>query len=127
MQRYCQLIRLHSESRAEYIRYHAAVWPGVLATIEACNIRNYSIFLHGDLLIAYFEYLGSDYEGDMRRMAADPETQRWWSIMDPMQQPLPDVPAGHRWLEVPEVFHFDGAPITSNPVYPSTDHSREDA
>jgi L-rhamnose mutarotase len=80
----------------------------VLGTIEACHIRNYSIFLHDDLLIAYFEYTGSDYEADMRRMAADPETQRWWSIMDPMQELLEEVPAGRRWLEVPEVFHVDG-------------------
>jgi L-rhamnose mutarotase len=84
------------------------VWPGVLATIAACHIRNYSIFLHDDLLIAYFEYMGSDYEEDMRRMAADPETQRWWSVMDPMQELLTEVPVGRRWLEVPEVFHFDG-------------------
>jgi L-rhamnose mutarotase len=80
----------------------------VLGTIEACHIRNYSIFLHDDLLIAYFEYTGSDYEADMRRMAADPETQRWWSIMDPMQELLEGVPAGRRWLHVPEVFHIDG-------------------
>jgi L-rhamnose mutarotase len=108
MRRYCQLIRLRPEFREEYVRYHAAVWPGVLATIAACHIRNYSIFLHDDLLIAYFEYMGSDYEEDMRRMAADPETQRWWSVMDPMQELLTEVPVGRRWLEVPEVFHFDG-------------------
>jgi L-rhamnose mutarotase len=48
----------------------------------------------------------------MKLMAADSETQRWWSIMDPMQIPLPEATkAGVRWLEVPEVFHFDGAPV----------------
>lgn len=110
MRRYCQLIGLRPEAREEYVRYHADVWPGVLATIEACNIRNYSIYLHGDLLIAYFEYHGEDFDADMRRMAADAETQRWWAIMDPMQEPLPGADE-RRWLEVPEVFHFDGAPI----------------
>lgn len=109
MQRYCQLIRLRPERRDEYIKYHADVWPTVLATIEECNIRNYSIFLHEQLLVAYFEYHGSDFEADMRRMAADPETQRWWSIMDPMQERLPGVPAGDKWLNIPEVFHFDGS------------------
>ena len=107
MRRFCQLIGLRPEAREEYVRYHADVWPGVLATIEACNIRNYSIYLHEDLLIAYFEYHGQDYETDMKRMAADPETQRWWSIMDPMQQPLPGS-GERRWLVLPEVFHFDG-------------------
>lgn len=111
MRRYCQLIRLRPEHRQEYIKYHEKVWPTVLATIDACNIRNYSIYLHNDLLVAYFEYHGSDYEGDMRKMAADAETQRWWSIMDPMQQPLPDVERGGKWLEIPEVFHFDGSEL----------------
>ncbi|HEX4155158.1 MAG TPA: L-rhamnose mutarotase [Acidobacteriaceae bacterium] len=113
MRRYCQLIGLRPEVRDEYIRHHADVWPTVLATIEACNIRNYSIYLYNDFLIAYFEYHGTDYKADMRRMAADPETQRWWAIMDPMQQPPPGVSTGHRWLEITEVFHFDGAPIAA--------------
>lgn len=110
MRRYAQVIDLLPEHREEYIRYHKDVWPTVLATIESCNIRNYSIYLHGSLLISYFEYHGTDYEADMKRMAADSETQRWWKIMDPMQKPLPEVPAGGHWLEIPEVFHFDGAP-----------------
>lgn len=113
MQRMAQLIRLKPEHREEYIRYHASVWPTVLATIEACHIRNYSIFLHDDLLFAYFEYHGQDYEADMRRMAADPETQRWWSIMDPMQEPLADAPEGKRWTPTEEVFRFSGAPINA--------------
>jgi len=114
MRRYAQVIQLLPDFRDEYIRYHQEVWPTVLARIEACNIRNYSIFLHDSLLIAYFEYHGDNYEADMEKMAADSETQRWWSIMDPMQQPLPEaVKEGTRWLEVPEVFHFDGAPVKS--------------
>jgi L-rhamnose mutarotase len=112
MRRYCQLIRVRPERRDEYAAYHREVWPAVLAMIEACNIRNYSIFLHDDLLVAYFEYYGSDFDADMRKMAADPETQRWWSIMDPMQQRLPDVPPGDKWLNIIEVFHFDGSPVT---------------
>lgn len=113
MRRYAQVIQLLPQFRDEYIRYHAKVWPTVLATIEACNIRNYSIFLHESLLIAYFEYHGDDLDADMKRMAADPETQRWWSIMDPMQEPVANAPEGRRWLEIPEVFHFDGAPVVS--------------
>jgi L-rhamnose mutarotase len=108
MERKAQLIRLRPEHHDEYIRYHQAVWPTVLATIDACHIRNYSIFLHNDILFACFEYHGTDYEADMQRMAADPETQRWWSVMDPMQEPLPDAPEGKRWVEIPEVFRHNG-------------------
>lgn len=107
MRRYCKVIRLHLEQREEYIRYHKDVWPGVLATIEACNIHNYSIFLYVDLLIAYFEYTGNDFDADMRKMATDTETQRWWTIMDPMQFAVDEAPEGVRWFDVPEVFHTD--------------------
>ncbi len=107
MQRFGQVIGIKPEHVAEYERIHAAVWPGVLATIYACNIRNYSIFRHGDLLFAYFEYVGDDFDGDMARMAADPETQRWWDWMMPMQEPLADRAEGEWWASMEEVFHLD--------------------
>jgi L-rhamnose mutarotase len=43
----------------------------------------------------------------MQKMAACPATQRWWKIMDPMQQPMPDTAPGEKWAEMSEVFHFD--------------------
>jgi L-rhamnose mutarotase len=109
MQRYAQVIQLRTEYEAEYIRVHADVWPAVLSTIAACNIRNYSIFLHGGVLFAYFEYQGTDYAADMRRMAECRDTQRWWGITDAMQLTLPDALEGEKWSPLREVFHFEGA------------------
>ena len=108
MRRYGQAVRLRPEEREEYLRMHAAVWPGVLRQIAESNIRNYSIYLLGDTLFAYFEYVGNNFEEDMRRMAADPETQRWWALTDPMQERLPGTPEGSQWMLLQEVFHFDG-------------------
>jgi L-rhamnose mutarotase len=113
VQRYAQIIRLRPEDQAEYVRYHTQVWPAVLQTIADCGIRNYSIFLRNDMLFAYFEYHGSDYAGDMRKMAACPDTQRWWSIMDPMQLPMEDAAGSEKWSLLREVFHFDGPAIKS--------------
>ena len=76
MNRVGQIIGLKPDQIEVYERLHAAVWPEVLAMISACNIRNYSIFRHGELLFAYFEYTGNDYEADMAKMAADPEDTR---------------------------------------------------
>ena len=80
MQRYASLIGVKPEGIAEYERLHADTWPEVLATIHAANIRNYSIFRYGNLLFAYFEYIGDDYTGDMAKIASDPKTQEWWLI-----------------------------------------------
>lgn len=107
MKRYGQVIRVKPETLEDYKRYHADVWPGVLATIHACNIRNYSIYLKNGYLFAYFEYIGEDYAADMDKMAADPVTQEWWSIMMPMQQPLDTRQEGEWWADMEEVFHTD--------------------
>ena len=70
MKRYGSLIGLRPEALDEYKRYHAAVWPEVLAMIQKCNIHNYSIFLKDGLLFSYFEYHGTNYDADMAHMAA---------------------------------------------------------
>ena len=107
MKRYGAVIKVRPERIEEYKRYHAAVWPEVLATIHRCNIRNYSIFLKDDLLFGYFEYHGKDYAADMGKMAADPKTQEWWAIMGPMQVPLESRDEGEWWATMQEVFYTD--------------------
>jgi len=105
--RYGQILKLRPEHEEEYIRYHAAVWPEVLDRITNSNIRNYSIFLRDHTLFAYFEYIGDDFAGDMAKMAADPKTQEWWTIMEPMQAPFADRKPGEWWSRMEEVFHTD--------------------
>ncbi len=109
MKRIAQIIQLKPEAIDEYKRIHAEVWPGVLATIAACHIKNYSIFLREpeNLLFAYFEYHGDDLESDMAKMAEDETTQRWWKITDPMQKPLTTAADGEWWAPAEEVFHED--------------------
>ena len=107
MQRFGSVIGLKPENREEYERIHADVWPTVLKQIAASNIRNYSIYRYGDLLFSYFEYVGSDFAADMAKMAADPETQRWWAICEPMQSPVPERTDGEWWATLPELFHVD--------------------
>ena len=107
MQRYAMLIRLRPEQRETYLKLHSEVWPQVAATIRACHIRNYTIFLRGDLLIGYYEYHGNDHAADMAAMAADPVTQRWWALTDPCQQQLDDTPDNHWWAPTDEVWHQD--------------------
>lgn len=106
MKRYGWVIGVSEEGKAEYRRLHAAVWPGVLARIADCNIRNYSIFLREpeNLLFGCFDYHGTDFEADMARMAADPETQRWWAVNNPLQRPLSTRAEGEWWAGMVEIF-----------------------
>jgi L-rhamnose mutarotase len=111
VQRYAWVTGLKPEKAAYYRELHAHPWPGVVRMIKECNIRNYSIYLKeidGRLyLFSYLEYTGRDFDADMAKMAADPETQRWWKETDPCQIPLPDAAAkGKIWSDAEEVFHL---------------------
>lgn len=107
MKRFGQVIKVKPESLDYYKKLHANPWPEVLDKIRACNMRNYSIFvLRNDTLFAYFEYIGDDYEGDMRKMAEDEMTQKWWKETDPCQESL-NINHGEWWHNMEEVFHCD--------------------
>ena len=107
MKRIASVIGIAPEHIEEYERLHAEAWPGVLARLSASNVTNYSIYRYGELLFSYFEYRGADFDADMAAIAADPTTQEWWAICEPMQRPLEDRADGEWWKEIPEVFHLD--------------------
>jgi L-rhamnose mutarotase len=107
MKRFGQVIGVRPERFEEYKKYHSSVWPGVLEMIKKCNIQNYSIFYKDNMLYAYFEYTGNNFDADMAKMAADPKTQEWWSVMEPMQDPLSTRKPGEWWADMEEVFHLD--------------------
>jgi len=107
MQRHGSVIKLRPEKLEEYKRLHAAVWPDVLKMIHECNIRNYSIYYKDGALFSYFEYVGTDFAADMQKMAADPQTQAWWRLTDPCQEPLATRAPGEKWAAMEEFFHVD--------------------
>ena len=110
MKRYGMVTRVLPGRLEEYTRLHADVWPGVLAKIEQCNIRNYSIHAGQlpdghDYLFSYFEYIGEDFEADMQRMAEHEETQRWWAVCKPLLEPVTPLAPGEVWAPLDEVFY----------------------
>lgn len=109
MRRFGSVARVKPDKVDEYVRLHAAVWPGVLEQIKSSHIESYSIFLKklpdGEhYLFSYFEYTGEDFEEDLRRMAADPETQRWWDVCKPCLEPVDELPPGEVWSPMEQVF-----------------------
>lgn len=107
MKRYGTMLRVAPGKLQEYLTLHAAVWPSVLKMIKECNLQNYSIYYKDGWLFSYYEYVGNDYAADMAKMAADPETQSWWSLTEPCQEPLPTRKDGEWWAEMDEIFHLD--------------------
>lgn len=106
LERHSAIVGVHPEKREEYLRLHQEVWPDIEARITASNISNYTIFILGDLLIAYYEYTGTDHSADIAKIAADPTTQEWWRLTDPCQAPIPGAALGTIWSEATEVWHL---------------------
>ena len=107
MKRMGQVIKVNPEKVEYYKELHEAIWHDVANMITECNIKNYSIFMRGGYLFAYFEYHGSNYAADMAKMAADPMTQKWWAECEPCQQPVGFAESNEWWANMEEVFHQD--------------------
>lgn len=108
-QRMGMVIGIDADKVDAYKAEHAKVWPQVLAQLKRSNIENYSIFLREPegLLFSYWEYAGDDFDADMKAMADDENTQKWWALCGPMQRPLDSRESGEWWAQMTEVFHLD--------------------
>lgn len=107
MKRFGQVIRLRSGALQRYKMFHTTVWPEVSSMITECHIHNFTIWHKDGFLFCSFEYHGCDYRADMARMATDPKTQEWWSIMEPLQEPLETREVGEWWAIMEECYHQD--------------------
>ena len=111
MQRLAHIVELKADSVETYKNLHVHPWPEVLEKIKECGIQNYSIHLREFpdgkyYLFSYFEYVGSDFEADMARMAADPRTREWWDVCKPCLIPLPGITMEKCWAAAEEVFYL---------------------
>ena len=99
--------RMRPEKREEYLELHRNVWPGVEEMTTACNIRNFTIFVLGDVLFGYYEYVGDDFAADQARMDADPVSQAWWARTAPCQVPFEEGADEPNWQIMTEAWHLD--------------------
>lgn len=104
VKRYGSVIGLTAEKERYYRELHANVWPAIIERLQKSNIRNYSIYMSEiegkKYLFSYLEYTGRDFETDMRAIAEDAETQRWWRETDPCQFQLPTRKPGANWSDM---------------------------
>jgi L-rhamnose mutarotase len=101
-----QLGRLKRDKIDEYCGLHANPWPAVLKTITDCHLQNYSIFLQDDLVFAYFEYVGQDYDADMEKMAQDLVTQQWWTHTKPCFEKFAIDPGSEFYHDMKQIFYL---------------------
>lgn len=106
MRRFGRVIKVRPEKYAEYRELHDNIWPGIVEKIHKANMHNFTIFYKDGYLFNYFEYTGTDYEGDMKRLSEDEENIRWLMHTDPCQEPIETRKEGEWWAEMEEIFHI---------------------
>jgi L-rhamnose mutarotase len=101
------VIGVKPDKIAAYKALHAPSNPGVRDLLRKYHMKNFSIFLRQlddgtYYLFGYYEYDGSDYDGDMARLAAEKRNIDWLAVTGAMQTPL----RGRKsWAQMDEVYH----------------------
>jgi L-rhamnose mutarotase len=92
---------------AEYRRYHEAVWPEVLASLEAAGILEMEIYLGGNRLFMILDTVeGFSFEAKLEADARNPKVREWEALMAKYQQALPKSKPGEKWRQMERVFEL---------------------
>ena len=95
------------ENERLYAEYHEKIPEEIARCIHDCNLRNYSIFIRDGMLFTYCEYIGSDYESDMKKIAASADMQKWWGLVKPLMSPLKTRKKDEFWADMQSIFYQD--------------------
>ena len=106
MKRFGEVIKVKPEKFEEYKKLHDNIWPGIVEKIHKANMTNFTIFYRDGYLFKYFEYVGDDFEGDMKKLGEDEENIRWLMCTDPCQEPIDSAKDGEWWAGLEEIFHI---------------------
>ena len=103
------VIGVKADKIDEYKALHADSYAGVRDLLTKANMKNFSIYLHKlddgkYYLFGYYEYVGTDFDADMAKLAAEPRNEAWLKVTDAMQSPL----SGEKsWAIMERVYHND--------------------
>ena len=101
------VVKVKKEHLEEYKKLHADNNPGVRHLLKKYGMRNFSIYLtqlaDGEWYeFGYYEYWGDNFEEDMKKLAAEPENQKWLELCDPMQEGI--LPDQEGWKEMDRIY-----------------------
>jgi L-rhamnose mutarotase len=107
VRRFGMVIGIKPDKISDYKALHADSNSGVRDLLSKYHMRNFSIFLreldNGKYyLFGYYEYDGTDFESDMKRLAAEPRNKVWLAVTDQMQIPFPGQSG---WAMMQQVYY----------------------
>ena len=104
MRRAAFAMKLKPGCEAEYKRRHDALWPEMLAQLEAAGISDYSIYLDPTTLTLFAFQKIKDHD-DADALPGRAIVKKWWAYMADIMETNPDSSP----VQIPliEVFHMD--------------------
>ena len=110
MKRYARTINLKDDPDviARYVEHHRTVWPEVERGLRAIGIERMLIWRLGRRLFMLMETVDAfDPDADFARYAAsDPRITEWQSLMESLQEPVPDAKPGEWWADMNLVYEL---------------------
>jgi L-rhamnose mutarotase len=112
MKRYAQTIELKDAPGIidRYVEHHRAVWLEVERGLRAIGIERMLIWRLGRRLFMVMETVDDfDFERDFARYTeSSPRIHEWQSLMESLQQPVPEAKPGEWWAAMELVYSLGG-------------------
>jgi L-rhamnose mutarotase len=109
MQKFCLALDLKNDPAliAEYEKYHAAVWPEILASISGAGILHLEIYRVENRLCMIIEAKDDfSFEKKSAMDAKNKKVQEWEALMWNYQQALPTAQPGEKWMLMKKIFEL---------------------
>jgi L-rhamnose mutarotase len=94
MERVGHLWRVKPGMADEYRRRHATVWPELERLLRDAGVRQYSIYLSGELVVSHMEV--ESFERLVQAFNGDPIAQRWEAMFSDLID-YPDADPDTGW------------------------------
>lgn len=109
MKRYALALDLKEDEKLiqEYMEYHLAVWPEILASIRDSGIHHMNIYRYSNRLFILMETEDNfTFERKAQMDATNPKVQDWERLMWTYQQAIPGSKPGEKWVLMEQIFTF---------------------
>ena len=77
MKRIANITKLKKGAAVDYKALHDNIWEEIVAAGHQYGLRNFTMFRHGNYIFSYYEYIGDDFEADMREKAKCKNQAEW--------------------------------------------------
>ena len=107
MKRYCRTLTLRDDPQliAQYVEYHAHVWPEIVAGIKEVGILDMQIYIHENTLFMIVDTVDDfDWEKDNARLATLPRQAEWEAYMSKFQNADTRASAAEKWQLMTRIF-----------------------